>query len=400
MSTAVRGKSFRASLWFLALASGASALGACSSSSSSSGTNGTGADGGSSSGGSSGSGSGSSSSGSSSGGSSSGGSSSGSSSSGSGSGSGSGGVETTLASGLAAVASFMEIGSTLYWADPSASKIYSLSTAAAGTPTTIYAQAGVDGNLATDGTRIYFGNHPSFGFDQIQAISLTGANPTTVAAGFSLNTDYNGEAMFYATGNLFIAGSSPAGILEIPTNGADEDGGTQPGVIEQSGSYILWVDSTEIYYGTSSAAYYAPLATGTPSTIYTPTGTGNPSVSALTVVGGTAYFLGTVVTAGSTASYTATLYTSVGGATGTSIATYDGEEANAIAADSAGAFVLAGGAKAGIYSVNLSTGAQTSFDVSSTAQANNTGQYAMDSKNLYFISGPNAGPFSIVAVTR
>ena len=258
-----------------------------------------------------------------------GGSSSGGSSSGSGSGSGSlgGGVETTLASGLAAVSSFMEIGSTLYWADPSASKISQ-------------PEHGGRGDTHDDCTRsrAFTGTSPPTGRGStsatirasasisIQAISVTGTNATTVAAGFSLNTGYNAENMFYAAGNLFIVGSSPSGVLEIPTNGADEDGGTQLNPIEQAATYILWADSTEIYYGTSSAAYYAPLSTGTPSTIFTPTGTGNPSVTALTVVGGTAYFLGTVVTAGSTATYTATLYKSAGGATGTLIATYDGEE--------------------------------------------------------------------------
>jgi hypothetical protein len=47
----------------------------------------------------------------------------------------------------------------------------------------------------------------------------------------------------------------------------------------------------------------------------------------------------------------------------------------------------------------LTTGAQTSADTSSSATTAQT-QYALDAHNLYYVSGPNSGPYSIVALSR
>jgi hypothetical protein len=119
------------------------------------------------------------------------------------------------------------------------------------------------------------------------------------------------------------------------------------------------------------------------------------------VVGGTAYFMGTTVMAGMTATYTATLYKSAAGAMATMVTTYNSQQPGAFVADANGAYAVMGGGSPGVYSINLATGAETLFDMSAAAQSTDTQNTAvLDAKNLYYVSGQGQGPFSLIAVTR
>ncbi len=329
-------------------------------------------------------------------------------------GSSTGGVETTLATGLSSVSSLIEVGSNLFWVDVNSNKLMS-EPITGGTPTAVVSMpitGTLNGQLATDGTLLYFAE-TQFNATTMYSSSPTGTNQQAVAAGFTLNTFYGSPGMFYVAGNLYVLGSSPGGILQIPTNGSEADGGMMPNVIEPAqgaGSFnlgsILWIDASGVYWNYADGSIsgetdYAPLATGTPSTLVTVTGNTQYLPGSLAVVGGTAYFMGTTIMAGMTATYTATLYKSAAGAMGSMVATYANQQPGAFVADASGAYAVMGGGSPGIYSINLSTGAQTLFDMSTAAQTASPQNAALlDAKNLYYVSGQAQGPFSLIAVTR
>jgi hypothetical protein len=326
-----------------------------------------------------------------------------------------GGVETTLATGLGGVASLLEIGNSLFWVDVSANKVMSVPTTG-GTPSAIVSApsgGALGGQLGTDGTLLYFAETAN-GATTMASSSQTGSNQQVVASGFTLNGFYAGLPMFYQAGNLYVVGSSPQGILQIPTNGSEADGGTMPSAIvagQGQGSLslggILWLDASSIYFNyldgsIQGETQYAPFANpGNPSTIYSVMGNSQVLPGTVVVVGGTAYFMGTTVVAGMTATYTATLYKSAAGAMATMVTTYNNQQPGAFVADANGAYAVMGGGSPGVYSIDLSTGTEKLFDMSTAAQTTDTESTAvLDSKNLYFVSGQGQGPFSIVAVTR
>jgi hypothetical protein len=326
-----------------------------------------------------------------------------------------GGVETTLATGLGGVSSLLEIGSSLFWVDVSANKVMSVPTTG-GTPSTIVSMptgSTLGGQMGTDGTLLYFVENEN-GSTTVDSSSLTGTNQQVIAAGVSLNIDgfYTGPAMSYLSGNLYVLADS--GILQIPVNGSDADGGASfypivPGQGQGSLTLggILWLDSSSIYFNYADGAIegetqYAPFANpGNESTIYSVMSNTQNLPGSLVVVGGTAYFMGTTVMAGMTATYTGTLYKSTAGAMATMVTTYANQQPGPFVADANGAYAIMGGGSPGIYTINLSTGAETSFDMSMAAQTTKDDSAALlDSKNLYYASGQQNGPYSLIAVTR
>jgi hypothetical protein len=283
-----------------------------------------------------------------------------------------------------------------------------LGTTGPGTPTAVYTATGVDGNLASDGTSLYFAFNPGFGADQINAVTLTGTGLHTVATAavgdFAFNNNYgSAQSMFFSSGNLFIVASEPGGLIEVPTSGADADGGATITAIDSTATYIDWVDATEIYYGNSTGLQYATIANlGSPTTVSFPVTLtpGSVSLGGVAVVNGTAYV--PVSSNTGIGTYSSQLYKSTAGGAATAVgSTLTGMDVRDIAADSNGAYVIAynDSTVKGIYGVNLTTGAQTSADTSSNAATAQT-EYALDAHNLYFVSGPNSGPYSIIALSR
>ncbi|HEY6461055.1 MAG TPA: hypothetical protein VIY73_12915, partial [Polyangiaceae bacterium] len=314
--------------------------------------------------------------------------------SGSSSGSSSGGNgDTQLAGGLSGLSSLLVVGSNAYWVAPKTG-IQSVAVTG-GTPTTIYADASIDGTLATDGTLLYFTSSPN-GASELDSVSLTGSGEQMLASGFEILVGkQSGSQMFVTGGNVYFA-TFPTSIVSVPTAG-----GTATTVATSTQqATLLWADASGLYFLDGLNVDWTPLAGGTPATVYDGSGAtaGNTPVAigSLTVVGGTAYLL---VDSDGTGSGSVALMKSTGGATATTVATYGNEatqSGSGIVGDANGLYEFVGGNSGGIYGAAPSTGAQTLLD-SPIDLTNDV--HALDASHVYFGQVGNS-QFSLWARAR
>lgn len=304
--------------------------------------------------------------------------------------------------------SLIVVGSTLYWV-ADATGIMSMPITG-GTVTTVVNDGNVTGNLASDGTSLYFDiNAGQSGGQNIESVSLTGTGLQTLASNVSTKPMASGDVgdHFFVVNGTLYAGTG-IGPLAIPTAGGSSN------LIISSGSEmeLLWVDSSGAYLSSSfgwnggpGVGFYDVPLPATPGSMATPTLLATPSTSLaliypwagdFAVVGGAAYY----VDGGQSS---ATLYKApVPSGPGTMVASLPGLLNAALVADANGAFVLEGQVTTDIYRIDLSTGATTPFVPSKKALDGNPVSLtkALDAHNLYYAVTESSGTDGIYAKAR
>jgi hypothetical protein len=347
---------------------------------------------------------------------------------------------TTLASGLSNPSALLVNGSTLYWInDPGAadSSIQSIPITG-GKVTTVLSQAGLDGNLATDGTKLYFSSSAS-NSSVIASCGLDGSGVTTLNSTLQTNALPTNEvsAMFVADGTIYVAAELASGvcvavcdgpipvtspgpfIFSIPAAGGNATVAvpmpetTNP--MTATGLSTLYrVDSTGIYYsalttpadptGAYTSVYALSFSGGAPATLYTVNYGASqtiPPAGGLTVINGTAYFL----SATRSSSNETLLSVSATGGTATTVATYSNQTSTYLVGDANGLYVdnEVQSNSPGIFSATLS-GTETSYVGSQHTLSTSVGQervMVVDSQNVYwFAGGFNSGQGTVHAKAR
>jgi hypothetical protein len=335
------------------------------------------------------------------------------------------------------------VGSNLYWVDLSHG-IMTLPVTG-GTPTMVLSDASIDGNLATDGTLLYFTSTPmGTTASTLMSVSLSGSGETTLASGFAAPNSHSGSigtasvsslasqlfvvgGQAYLNATIRLGGVNPREtIISIPTAG----GGTPTDLfaslsnVEVGVQDLAWADSSGLYFendggdiGTGSLVFlgYAPLTGGTISQLWVPTSAYvmgatyfEPVGGELAISGGSAYFIARPHGEETPATLTSLTFFGAPPPTGPAAAvqTYPSEAVCGVVSDAHGMYMLEDGdpssQNGAIFTVDPSTGAQTlaytpDFNGYVTPYTN-----VLDAQNLYFqMTLPNQlNGFAIYALPR
>jgi hypothetical protein len=313
---------------------------------------------------------------------------------------------------MASLQSLLLTGGTLFWVNgqnQAGGMIQSVATSG-GTPSAVLTAANLQGDLATDGTKLYF-TALTTGSDtfEIDAIGLDGSGQTTLASGLELVSE-TGQAS-----HLFVVGSSAyvaildpdtgvTTVVSVPLDGGAPSSGLVTGLgpgtgdtfsqltelvdVDPSGIYFTYTASSVVSFG------YVPLTGGAYQTVTS--ASGNPVGGDFFIADGKAYFLvdrfpNTVLT----------LLTSPASPT-TALATYMEQSGTALVGDSLAAYALSNsGDNAGVYRVDLSTYTETSLlnTSSGTEPLPTQNLGALDQTSVYFVAGGD-GTYSIWKLPR
>jgi hypothetical protein len=359
----------------------------------------------------------------------SGGSSGGSSGSSSGSGSGGGTDPTQLAGGLTDPQSLIVAGSKLFWVEGqgTATSVIKSIPAAGGSVTTVVTTANLAGDLASDGTSLYFGIlNSTTNKGEIDSAGLDGSGQkplTTTIAGWSGPTSQNGASdLFVVNGTLYFPGD-PTGAGVLVVESMPTSGGTPTGLFSASSTSADTV--LETLFGADSSGVtiafgQVSLSTGMGSSNFgvVPLAGGAPSMllSVPTAMATTTPFVNTgggVVDVGGQLTYLSSVSSTnevfvekvaAAGGTPSQIADLKPWSAGWLVADANGIYVdqsIASDAP-GIYTVS-STGSTTLFEAAQVASVT-TGharELVLDATHLYWIAGGfNGGQATVHAKAR
>jgi hypothetical protein len=315
---------------------------------------------------------------------------------------GAGSGPTSLAGGLSQVLSLTVIGSNLYWVNGQNVAAGAIQTMpiTGGTPKTVLAAANLQGDLATDGTLLYFTARTSGQpFDEIDSIGLDGSGQKTLVTGLlAFGHSSLSSELFVVAGNLYFG--SAVGPVTAPATGGTVTNLT-PGLQDANARLdeLIWVDSSGAYFTYISMGTLSfgdvPLVGGTLTQLATPPLiTVNSWGGDFTIVGGTAYYISDAMISA------AVLYKAAApSGPATSVKTFTNETQSSIIADAAGMFAIEGSdSNTGIYEVDPATGAQTPLFIPTNGTPVNQVQ-ALDAQNLYFALG-GQGSYSIYALKR
>jgi hypothetical protein len=334
------------------------------------------------------------------------------------------------------------VGANLYWVDLTHG-IMKLPVTG-GTPTMVLSDASIDGNLATDGTLLYFTSTPMGATaSTLMSVGLSGSGETTLATGFiaANNTGLVGTTasvsslatqLFVVGGQAYLNALITAGgnaretIISIPTSA----GGTATDLFASLSNSavgiqdLAWADSSGLYFenddgsiATGPEVYlgYAPLTGGTISQLWVPT-TGyvmgttyfEPVGGELALSGGSAYFIARPHGEEAPGTLTSLTLFDALPPTGPAAAvqTYPTAAVCGVVSDTNGMFMVGGGVPPGqngaIFAVDPSTGAQTmaytpDFNGYVTPYTN-----VLDAHNLYFqmILPNQVNGFALYALPR
>ena len=275
--------------------------------------------------------------------------------------------------------SLTSVGGKLYWIN--GTTIQSVATTG-GTPTTVVTDTGLESDLTSDGTSLYFvvqttsdAGIPGW---EIDSTDMTGANRKTVVSGVELITHGSTSEIFIVAGNLYFLDFS-VGVDSVPVAG----GTATPVVTAGSVSGLLWADASGLYMQTASGSIvYTPLTGGsTTSTIGTPPGYVPDLAGTVWANGTTAYYVANP----SSSTTTLDLYKSTPPAAGTMVTSWAMERQASIFGDSAGMYLIVsnGGGTQGVYKVDPASGAQTLLYKNALYGAE-FGVQALDATNVYF----------------
>jgi hypothetical protein len=322
------------------------------------------------------------------------------------------GNATSVAGGMANLQSLLVTGSNLYWVNgqnTAGGMIQSVPTAG-GTPTAVLTAANLQGDLATDGTKLYF-TALTAGADtfEIDSIGLDGSGQTTLASGLQLLSELGLSSHLFVVGSSVYAATEDPGtglstVIAVPLMGGAASSGLVTGLgpgpnntfsglrelvdVDPSGIYFTYVAAGVITFG------YVPLTGGAYQTVTS--ASGNPVGGDFFITGGNAYFLvdqslNTVLTELTSAT-----------APTTALATYMAQAGTALVGDSMAAYALSNyGNNAGVYRIDLSTYAETSLlNISSgTEPLPSPSLGALDGTSVYYVAG-GGGSYSIWKLPR
>jgi hypothetical protein len=348
---------------------------------------------------------------------------------------------TVIASGLNEPLALTVSGGTLFWIEdasngngesPANSTIRSMPISG-GKPTTLVTQPYLDGNLTTDGTKLYFSyTPPGSQTSTIASCGLDGSNVTTLTTSIFVWGSNAGGAfteMFAVNGTLYVMGqpcnsasscSDPINTEQpysVPASGGGSDilynlPVTAQPLVVSTGDNLVYADSSGVYYtwlqtvngvGTYYLSNGNTQITSVPvASITAANGLPLPNVGSLTVVNGTAYYL-----AKEPSSNGITLFSfGAGGGMPSAVATFQNQNGQYVVGDSNGLYVnnQVASNSPGIYSVSL-TGTQKSIYVDNkfafSTSVGNDRILALDSTNVYWVGGGfNAGQGEIHKLAR
>ncbi len=254
------------------------------------------------------------------------------------------------------------------------------------------------GDLASDGTLLYFTCDPNTPTGEIDSVGLDGSNEQPVTTVSVLLGHASPASELFLVGSTLYFAASLSGLNTVAS--VSTSGGTAAAVIPQgAGGGVLELvsaDSSGLYFqfqgGGAQTLSYAPITGGAPITVYTPTGFPvEPLGGDFAVVGGAGYFI--IDSSGTDLMK----FTPAGGPVASVKKLTVSENSSGIVADAMGAFELEAGGDGGLYSVDLSTGVQT---LVSSANGSLTKWIAvLDSNNIYFAEGSNS-IFTLVSLAR
>ena len=306
-------------------------------------------------------------------------------------------------------------GANLYWVDGQSKggKIETVPVTG-GTPKTVLASDHLTGDLATDGTRLYYlalvpspqpmmcpqGLGPCI--YELDAVGFDGTGQTQITQ-FAAGTAHASPAseLFVVGANAYFGGVAnfgdlPPSVMTVPLTGGTPTyavGGlpslpnSEVGFVvdlmrvDASGIYFLYNDTLQ-----TQAFGNVPIAGGTVATLAHPAG--NPAypeswAGAFTTVGGTAYWVENIAGTPTPPFAGALMKAAPPSGPGSKVGATVGENAGLIA-DAKGAYLLENGAgEAGIFAIDLGTAAVTPF-VSGALAAPSDQITALDAQNLYF----------------
>jgi hypothetical protein len=352
---------------------------------------------------------------------------------------------TELASGLNSPASLIVVGDKLFWIDDDAlgsgldgnSSIQSMPITG-GKPTIVLSQHYLDGNLASDGTLLYFSYSDPIATATTSVIAscgLDGSNVKTLSAGsvylhFNENT-YHTTWMSIVNGTLYFQGEPPTTTNPLLTNiySMSATGGT-PGIISAlpAGTPAPVSESTTFYFADSTGVYFQweevqtdntqssfnlssiGLGGGSPNTYFTVTlgqvastlTNPMPPAAGVAQANGTLYFLTSIDNSSDSVSLKSVSAT---GGSASTVATFAKQNGTFLVADANGMYMnnTVNSNNPGIFKVSTS-GQQTSIYTDQKAFSTSVGNdrvLALDSKNVYWVAGGfNAGQGSIHAKAR
>ena len=301
--------------------------------------------------------------------------------------------DSIIATTLSNPTALTVVGQTLFWIERDLSGnglgIKSVGLGG-GTPASVVTSPGLDGNLASDGTSLYFTGpiEEASAFSTVLKCDLDGSGLTTLTQGQFSTGPTSVNQLFLVGGTLYfqstIAGTpGPTTILS---------GAPTPVPIPAPGAMtaLYWADPSGLYFGMQDHETHlldyetAPLAGNTNNDLFnTPDATVSPA--GLAVVNGEVYIA--TWTGGTSRSSTVlklTAATPADGGAVTPLASLPNWTTSSIAADANGMYlsqVLYSNAP-GVYAMSMTTGATTLVKEDPSASAYGI---ALDATNVYWL---------------
>jgi hypothetical protein len=334
-----------------------------------------------------------------------------------------------LANGLNKPVSLTVIGSTLYWVDSAGTANSTIQSVpvTGGTVSTLVTKASLAGDLASDGTKLYFGALDSGGNSfEIDSSGLDGSGVTALTTGqmgWTGPTSQNGTTDLMLVGSTLYFQCQPTNFLAEVLCSMPTIGGTPAPMwmtVENNVEYlvsalyvgtasgiVLWDVNSSLSTGMSSFSLgVEPLSGGAPSSLYTVPEASSTSMPMLNDGGGATVAGSNIVYLSQVSGQNEVFISSVplAGGTPTQVADLKPWSAGFVAADASGMYVDQSIASdnPGIYTVSAS-GTPTLFQAAgvSSVDTGNPRQLVLDSTNLYWIAGGfNGGQASVHAKAR
>ncbi len=337
---------------------------------------------------------------------------------------------SSIASGLDNPLALMVSGGKLFWLEDATngngenqanSKIQSMPTTG-GTPTTVLTQAYLDGNLATDGTKLYFSyTMPNDMTSTIASCGLDGSNVTTLATNVYVQSESDYSEMFVVNGTVYVmaqpcaSSSNCSDTLDIeqPYSVSTTGGmaaplydltvsagppstaslGNELAYADTTGAYYSWVqtvDGTATFYFSDANTKIISIPVSSASDL---SGFPMPGPGAITEASGTVFYL----TSGGSSGGVTLWSVAAGTGTPSMVANFQNQNGGYLVGDANGLYMnnQVASNKPGIFSVTLS-GTQTSVytdnKLALSTSVGNDRIIALDSTNIYWVGGGfNAG---------
>jgi hypothetical protein len=173
---------------------------------------------------------------------------------------------SVLASSLNNPIGLLRVGEKLFWVEnygyQSTTSVIRSIPASGGTPTTVLSESPLLGDLASDGSSLFFAIAALGGGDavEIHACGLDGSAERTVTAGI---TGYQASSLFFTAGKVYFVGNDPSGLGYPTVLWAPASGGAVPAALYPSMTAGAIVTATQLTHADSSGVYFTYMAVST-----------------------------------------------------------------------------------------------------------------------------------------